>query len=336
MKRLTRLLILGCLAVVVLWWGSETLLVRQLSRQLAQESAVTIQQIAALRQPGRVGVDATGIVIRSDRGRITLPEARLWLAATSPAVLRLDLPEQAGADLGGGPVIADLGDAHVNLRLRPLHGLQIGTAVAAAGPLKLEGETLAKAISAQAVQANVPEDAPVGTAAAYDLDMSVTGLSASLLPAGLPEGAELDGSLRARLWLDRAATPDSLADPLRTPRLLGLDISDGQLRVGRLNARIVGSISADEQGRAQGHLGIYTSDPRPWLALAAESGFIPAKAVVLAATMLDNIAAMPLPPGPAQELPAPQAGEMRLPFLMERGRISLGALPLGPAPVLMR
>lgn len=323
MRRL--LLWLTALAVLLCgaWLGGETLMVRQLRRFAAQDAGLRVATLDEMRRPGRLGVRATGVEVALPAGHLDLPTADLWLNPLRPTELRLALPAQVGIDAGAGPMALGLADAQARLRLRPLAGAEVGGLVLHAGAMTLDGAVLAQGLDVTATLSDK-------SAGAYDITLMLRGLDSRALGLPLPDATDL--TARGRLWLDRIPSPQTL-EPGTQPLPTGLRIDDSALRIGRLDARILGELHADAQGRAEGQIAVYTRDARSFLDTAAETGLIPKKVVALAGTLLTNISALPMQEGGDMAFPDPAADELRLPLRMAEGKISLGPLTLGPAPL---
>lgn len=92
-------------------------------------------------------------------------------------------------------------------------------------------------------------------------------------------------------------------------------------------------MQADAEGRAEGELTLSTTDLKPLLQAAANAGLIPKQAVVLAETVAKSLGNRAGAPEPAADATGP---ELRLPLKFADGKMHLGPLPLGPAPIFPR
>jgi len=342
MRRLLVPLVLLALILGGFWLGGESLLVRQLRAAAARHPMLGLGEARELRDPGRFGIHARAVELRLQAGRIELPQAELWLTPLHPTTLHLALPSRAGFDpgsgsgsgFGAGPLDLGLGEAAARLRLQPLGGMAMAAAGLSAGPLSLQGSALAEALRVEALRVAPDRDDPAGAAAAYDFKLLLDDLDPVLLvPSPLP--GRLDLAARGRVWLDALPRPSALAAGL-TPLPVGLRLDGAELRLGGLQARLMGRVEADTQGRAQGRIMLYTRDAEPLLQAAAQAGLIPPRAVTLAGAMLRNISALPLSGDGGQEYPPPAEGELRLPLDLAAGRTRLGPITLGPAPAFPR
>ncbi|KGJ04160.1 hypothetical protein IT41_11675 [Paracoccus halophilus] len=343
-----RLLILATLLAVLLaafWLGGETLLARELRRLDARDPTVRIEAVSELREARRIGVQLSALRLDTPAGRLELPQADLWLAPLRPTEIRLNLPAQALLDLGAGPVTLGLTEAGGRIRLRPLAGGALDSAGLSTGPVTLDGAPLATSLGVTAALVPTGDDSPPNTMAAYDFALRTDRLDLARLTGGLPWPGPLQLDANGRVWLDSAPGPTRLAPGTR-PLLIGLRIDRGELKLGPLAARLIGQLRADEQGRAEGRLALYTPDAAPLLRAAADAGLIPADAVGPAETVMRTLGAFPLAAAPGAKgdeagiagmvFPAPAPGELRLSLRLADGRMSLGPVPLGPAPVFPR
>lgn len=324
MRRLLLWLTVLALLLGGLWLGAEGLLARELRRMAADVPELQIGTLHELRRPGRIGVAAVGVALDTPSGRLALPQAQAWVSPLQPTVIRLALPPTAVLDAGAGPVTLGLTDARAGLGLRVLAGGAFNRLNARSGPMTLDGAPLAQAFD---VTARLAEDD------GYDVTLSLRDLAPEALADPLPLPGTLSVQADGRVWLDRAPSPRTLT-PETAAQLTGLRLDGSQISLGRLRARVLGEVHADAQGRAQGVLAIYSPDARPMLDAAAAAGLIPQKVVLLAGAMLTNIAALPLPEG--ADFPPAAAGELRLPLVMADGKVSLGPVTLGPAPIFPR
>lgn len=334
MRRLFASLVVLALILGGLWLGGESLLAQQLRRIAAQEPMAELGAVQELREPGRIGVRALALAWQTDSGRIELPQAEIWLTPLRPTTLRLALPPQATLDSGSGPLELGLADATARMRVQPLNGMGMASAGIETGMLTLQGAELAKGLQADAELAALEAEAPPDAAAAYDLNLRLDDLEPGLV-ATLPLPGRLSLTATGRVWLDALPRPATLAPDL-APLPVGLQLDHAELRLGAVQARILGRIDADAQGRARGRVALYTADAGPLLQAAATAGLIPPKVVTLAGTMLKNISDLPLPEDAGFRFPPPAEGELRLPLSFADGKMSLGPMVLGPAPLFPR
>ncbi|MDD8022941.1 MAG: DUF2125 domain-containing protein, partial [Paracoccaceae bacterium] len=161
---------------------------------------------------------------------------------------------------------------------------------------------------------------------AYDLGLDLDQLD---LPAGWLHQIAPQTQLPARverLHLDATATLDAALDraaPAAPPQLTALDLHAAQLDWGGRQLRADGAVQISATGQPEGTITFRSKDWQSWLALAGELGLIAPKQ-------------MPMLTGLGAYLAQAQGGELAVPLAFQNGRMSLGPVPLGPAPVLVQ
>ncbi|SIS52444.1 DUF2125 domain-containing protein [Phaeovulum vinaykumarii] len=186
------------------------------------------------------------------------------------------------------------------------------------------------AVSADAVALEVTQAAPgmVEIKGGIDALALPETLAAELraraesLPApGLPEVIERIG-LRLRATLD---APLDRAALDAAPKLTALDIDEIGLRWGALALAAQGRLDIDAQGRPEGRVTLRTTRWREMLSMAADLGVIDPQMEPSLASMLQSFAVQDAAGGDSLDLP----------LIFQNGLMSLGPLPLGPAPRLL-
>lgn len=346
MRRMLLFVIFSVILLGGLWLGGEALLARTI-RQVAQaEPSVQVQDVTPLRHLGRLGLRATQLTIDSQGRRTTLPQVMLWAPLTGLNTLHLGLPAVIEADLLGQPYKIGLDQAGARATLAPLNGMAIRRLSANSGKVTLNDQPLAEAADLQLTLSRLGHAVPRDAATSYDLKLDLRNADPrAFIPARLPEG-RLSIAGQGRVWLDRILTPAALqsGDP---PRPVGLRADEIRMSLGNLGLRLIGRVLADESGRAQGQLMIYTADAPAILALVVEQGLLPPGVADTIGRMLQQISdATPDTPADssptagriaAPELepmhfPKPADNELRLPLSFRDGRMFLGPMPLGAAP----
>ncbi len=165
------------------------------------------------------------------------------------------------------------------------------------------------------------------TAAAYDIAFDVTDLAPDpALLARLPAGSTLPSVvklIRARLNARLTAPLDRNAGQTR-PHLIGLDVSDVQIGWGDLAVTAKGMIEPDDAGFASGRIAIEVTNWQQLIPLLIAMGAVKPEVAPTVQNMLGAMAA--------------EGGDpmvLKLPLTFASGRMSLGPLPLGAAPLLM-
>lgn len=358
MRRLIPLIALTLAMLLGAWLGGESWLAWQLRGLASGGGVLAVDDLHPRRDPLAPGV--TLVTPRLTLGPTTLGFARadLVLAPLAPTRARLDLPATARLALPGGSHELGLGPPAIHARLLPLAGLLAAEASIATGALTLDGQPLASGAEARATLVRLGHDAPPEARTAYDITLALSDLD----PAALPQAGRLAEAIPAprrisltasgRLWLDRAPAPAALA-AAPFPQPVGLRLDAARITIGPASARLLGRIEADDEGRARGAIAIYTTDADRVIAAGAAAGLLPPGAAGLAQGMIRAISAMPMPgddrpedpenaaaphsapaAGGAMRFPPAAPGELRLPLILEDGRVRLGPIPLGRAPFL--
>ena len=156
----------------------------------------------------------------------------------------------------------------------------------------------------------------------HEVNLTVTGL--------VPDAALLAGAGGLQATIETAqidlvagftAPIDRFAGASK-PQLAALTLKDGQMRWGDLVITVKGAVVADASGLAEGRVDIHIENWRKLLAPAVAMGLIKAEVAPTVENMMQLLA---------------QGGTaLDLPLVMKAGRMSLGPIPLGPAPRLIR
>lgn len=135
----------------------------------------------------------------------------------------------------------------------------------------------------------------------------------------LPEQIDL-------LRLDAVATLTAPLDrfaPAAEPRLSGLRVKEGLLRWGDLVIAAQGSITPGADGIAEGRIDLRVENWRELVPVLVASGLVTAEVAPTVTRAMELL---------SQQGPDPKV--LHLPLILQSGRMSLGPLPLGPAPRL--
>ncbi|WP_299359790.1 DUF2125 domain-containing protein [uncultured Paracoccus sp.] len=340
------LLLVALLAAA--WLSGETLLARRATDMIARDPRIAAASVAPLREVYRIGLELRDVAIETDQGPAALPDLALWAEPTQPNRFHATLPPRMTLPVAGQPREVTAQGADLSLRVSPANALSLTEASVVSGPVAIAGQPLADSLDLRARMVPLGAGAPPEARAAYRVTADLQGIAPAAVQPGL--AAVLPGAIGVqgvlRVFLDgpvgRATMRNGTA-----PQLQGLHSDGITVTLGALSARIIGQVAADAQGRAAGQLHVYTRDARALLELAAAAGAFPPAMVTLATTVLTNLGreADPEAPPPADRSnkaaagiadgpPPPEEGELRLPLLLQDGRVSLGPLPLGPAPRL--
>ncbi|WP_170295243.1 DUF2125 domain-containing protein [Paracoccus aestuariivivens] len=335
------IILLAILAVFFggIWFGIQSFMAREIGRLAEAGTGFTVGSITKLSDPSRIGVHLTEPRIVTPNGSLSLPEAYFSVGPLSPTTATLTLPATATLDLGTGPHELGMADPKASVHFMAFSGLAPGRAVIRTGPLTLDGQPLAASLEVDTKLGELAQDMPQGSQAVYDLTFDLAGLNPAALPqiAGLAERFSISDPVAfqgsGKIWLDALPTSKALQTP-PTPLPTGLQIDSADLKIGTVGARLIGRLEADETGRAKGALALYTSDAQALLQTAADAGMIPQSVVMIGRTMIRTVSSLSMEPAPNISFPEPQAGELRLPITFAEGRMRLGPIPIGQAPLL--
>lgn len=327
--------------VAGLWLGAETWAARRAAALIAEAPEVDAAAVTPLRRLDAFGLRVEAPAVTGAGLALELPHAELSLAPTAPRTLRLTLPGEGRLRTGAGDVALAATAPEASATVAPLRDMAIDAAHLSLRDLRLDGRAAAETLQIDARLRRLGHDAPRPARAAYDLALEAAGIAPEALALGGLDAAALPGPLAAtgalRVWLDDAPR---LQQGARRPQLAGFETQGFDLATGDLQIRIVGRLGADASGLAEGRLAVFTRDGEAIIRQLVALEIIPAAAALLVRAGLTQLGSTDFPEaagplsGPA--IPAPAEGELRLPLTFAGGQVSLGAIPLGPAPRLLR
>lgn len=362
MRYLLIFVVLIAVFLGAVWLGGESWLARRATTAIEQRDDVSAGMVTPLRQASRIGIRAEQVDYAGDtNGRdiaLSLPWAELWVPPTALTDATLTLPDAARLSVDGREAALRLTGGQGMLRLSPLNNMALTRARMTADSVAIDDQPALEGLRVAADLVSLGHDAPRGARAAYNLSLQLESLDpAALVELGLPAPA-LPGAISAdgdlHLWLTDAPGMKGLRGAGPQAQLVGFRSAGIDLGIGDLTARVIGQVAADAQGRAEGRMAIYTADAQELLAAAEQAGMIPRPAVSLGGAMLTALSRMPMTPeedGDAAKpvrmvgsqpvatgfvFPDPAEGELRIPIFLRDGRVFLGAIPVGPAPKLLR
>lgn len=320
-------------AVAGLWAVGETLASRRVAELIAGDPALQASSVQPLREPPAFGLRIEEPGFSDPAGGLSLPWAVLRMSPTAPTTAHLDLPDEGQVTIAGQPHALGLVDPHALIRLAPLKRLAPDHIDIMADQVTLDGAPVVEGLDLELRMTRLGPDAPLAARSAYDAHLGLGAVQTAVLSRmglnlqGIPEPASLSGNIL--LWLD--GTPSVRGQA--TPAVVGWQTEGLTVGAGALSLRVVGRITRDEDGLAEGQVAIYTSDAGQIIDQAAGMGLIPPSARMLLNAGLGQLAKAQIDaelPGP--DYPEPQDGQMRLPVQMIDGQIRLGGIPIGPAP----
>lgn len=338
LRLLTGLAVLLAL-VAGLWLGGETLAARRAAEAVARSPLVEAAAVTPLRRLTGFGLRLDAPVLRGPGAAISLPWAELSAAPTAPFTARLVLPEEGQLQLPGATVAIAAAAPAASLTVAPMRDMAVDAAQLSLDALRLDGVEAAGQVRLDAQLRRLGHDAPLAARAGYDVSVSAEQLAVELLAllgldaTALPGPVSANGA--ARLWFDAAPR---LQEGAPAPRALGFQTAGLDLASGDLTVRVVGRLAADEAGLAEGRLGVFTRDADAIIGQLVALEVIPGGAALLLRAGLGQIGRAEFPEGSyaGPAIPAAGTDELRLPLSFADGQMSLGAVPLGPAPRLLR
>lgn len=336
MRLLLKLLVIPALLLAIVWAGGETLLARQLRLFLDDRPEVTAAAVTGLRDPARFGLGFDGLVIGTQGDGLLLPHAEVSTKVLRPDEFSLALPETGVVRLAGKPFEFGLTQPVADLRVAPLKDMVIDDVKVAADRITLEGETLAQPFGLAAKLVSLGADAPRDARVAYEVTVGVERLDAGLFPdLGhlLPLGTvAMQG--QATVWLDALTTPGALSSG-PAPQVSGFRTQEIRLSLGQMQVSLIADIRADERGRFQGELALYSRDTAPLLDEALQAGLITEAQKTFTLGMLSQLSQNTTDkPGDSTPFRPADENELRLPVSFADGRTHLGSVEIGPAPLL--
>jgi hypothetical protein len=238
------------------------------------------------------------------------------IIAALPPTQTIHLPDQDIALTSVG--------LRASVRARPDLSVPLAMAIVESGAWQATS-TQGWVLGAATLVGSVGADA--GTPAAYDIALDIKDLAPDpALLVRLPEGATLPPLvqvIRARLNARLTAPLDREAAQTR-PRLIGLDVSDVLIGWGDLSITAEGLIEPDDTGFAAGRIAIEVTNWQQLIPLLVATGAVKPE---VAPTIRNMLGAMAAEGGDPMVL--------KLPLTLASGRMSLGPLPLGDAPLLV-
>jgi hypothetical protein len=276
--------------------------------------------------PNRFDLTVDGIRI-ADPGRgfgWQAPFAQVFAMTWKPWHIIAALPPDQVVTLPGQNVTILSDGLRASVRARPNRDLPLALAVVESGPMRA---TSTLGWTAGADKAVLSLRAAEGRPGAYDLAADIAGLAPD--PAALRRIAP-DGSLPPTISTVMLRATATLTAPLdrhageTVPRLAAFGLTDSLVSWGDVTLAANGSIAPDDQGYAAGRIDFTVTNWRKVMPLLVSSGLVRPQLARTLETMLDGLAR--------------QSGDpevLRVPLVLDQGWMSIGPLPLGPAPVML-
>lgn len=330
MRKLTYLLI----TLSVLWsgyWVAGSTVIRNAAEDwfaaqgvrgvTAERTALTVAGF-----PNRFDLTVEGITFADPASGIgwQAPFAQVFAMTWKPWHIIAALPPAQVVTLPGQTITLASEGLRASLRARPSGDLPLAMAIAESGAISA---TSSQGWTTGAAKAVLSLGAAPGKPLAYDISADIAGLAPdpALLLRLLPEGGLPPAltEIRLRATATLTAALDRHAGDTR-PRLAALELTDARVTWGDVALTATGSIAPDDQGYAAGRIAFTVTNWRKVMPLLVASGTVKPELARTVETMLDSLARQ-----------SGDAEVLKLPLVMDQGWMSIGPLPLGPAPILM-
>lgn len=259
---------------------------------------------------------ATGTGWQTASLHLTSPSYQPWrLTATLPDALRLQTPIEMITLTATG--------LQADLTLTPLSSLPLDSITLIGDKLRATSSLGWQLGADHARLATAKDPAQPNT---YSISITLKGLAPDpALIVALAEQSNLPPQLDL-VQIDAVATLTAALDrhAYQThPTLANLSLSKSTLRWGPLALTASGAIKADSQGRAEGRIALRLEHWQQALIAARVTGLISAELAPTLARALTLIA-----------LQSGNPDILDLPLTLQSGFVSLGPIPLGPAPLM--
>ncbi|TAG22358.1 MAG: DUF2125 domain-containing protein [Rhodobacterales bacterium] len=336
MRKLMFLLVLATLLWSGYWFVGSSALRQGAEKWFADQTAsgMTAEK-TALRVtgfPNRFDMTVEGLRLADPQSGIgwQAPFVQVFAMTWKPWHIIAALPPEQTVTLPDQAVSLTAEGLRASLRAKPATAVPLAAVIVESGPFSATstlGWTVgaAKAVTSISADEEVPNagDAPN----AYILSLDIAGLAPD--PAAI-ERIVAEADLPPTIAVLRVLATATTTAPLdrfageTNPRLAALDLTDSLVTWGDLSVTAKGRIAPDDQGFAAGRIEIAVTNYQRLVPALVAAGVIKPE---LSQTVGNMLAAL------AQDSGDPNL--LQMPLLLEGGRVSLGPLPLGPAPLML-
>ncbi|WP_192931094.1 DUF2125 domain-containing protein [Gemmobacter serpentinus] len=263
--------------------------------------------------------DLTVTEPRVDAGGVQwqAPFAQVFALSYTPWKLIAALPEEQSISFAGQAVDVASTEMKASLFMKPRGALPLDRFDAVIEGASLRSDAGWSLGFASANASLIAGEGAQAQAAFRMLDIVPDQALMARLNGALPGTvARLD--LLADLTLDAALELRGAA-----PRLQQVSLTEANLIWGSLTLKAAGDLVADPQGQAEGTVQLRVEGWQEGLAALEAAGLVPEQFRLPLRSVLENLAAQ-----------STETGVLQLPLVMANGRMMLGPVPLGPAPLL--
>lgn len=286
--------------------------------------AVTFDDLSVQGFPSRFDTSIAALDIASPDAAVGYAAPFLQALALSyqPNRVILAFPPTQTVTLGGAPFEVVSTDLRASVGLAANTSLALDAATAEARQVTVTGDAMGTLTFTDLLTAVRERGGDLPNS--YDVYLNAqslvlpTHLRAQLQGSGLPDTLDivnLDGTVVLDRPLNRHTLPTWPEDPAR---VRGLTLRSLTVRWGDLAITGDGAITVDATGTPEGTITLRATDWQRMLDIALDAGLLPPDLQFMAASMGQTL---------SQGQP-----DLNLPIRFQNGNLSLGPIPLGPAP----
>jgi hypothetical protein len=329
-----RVLVGAVLALGLVWCGWWFVAARAAERAVVQWLAASgpgsaveaaAGDIAVRGFPNRIDITLTAPALRAPLAGIAwdAPFVQIFALSYRPWHVIAALPPEQHLRLPEATVTLRAGSLQASLVVEPGTALTLDRLALAGDALTVAHEA-GDAVSVATLRAGLRQ--AVGRRFGQDLAVEARQVvPGAAVQAALPPGAALPEALsviRLAAEIDLTAPLDRHAGTTR-PAVTAIALREARLVWGDLVIDAQGRVTADAQGRAEGRIVLRFERWRLAVAAAAATGMIAPEVAPTWTSMMELLASQGTDPD-----------RLELPLSFQNGRMSLGPIPLGPAPLL--
>lgn len=330
MRKLIFLLVLGTVLWSGYWFvgssavrqGAEKWFAEQAERGLTAEKT----DLRVTGFPNRFDMTVDGLRLGDPKSGSVwqAPFVQIFAMTWKPWHIIAALPPEQVVTVDGQDITLTSQGMRASLRARPALDLPLAAVIVESGAFTATS-TAGWTVGADSAVASIL--GAEGRPTAYDLALDIKGLAPDpaqmarlTAEAGLPATIT---TVQLRAVATLSAPMDRNA-PKTSPMLIAFDLGQALILWGDLSVTASGSILPDDAGLASGRIEIAVKGWQRLVPLLVAAGVIKPE---LALTVENMLAALAKDSGDPDLL--------QVPLVLEGGRMSLGPLPLGPAPQML-